>query len=397
MKSSHPAGSIVQSMHGKDLLINATWESWTEVQAPYSKVDYETQEVTTRFHRNGYDWDVHGTLLTPERETMPGVAFVMTHGGASSEYELLETPDGRPGVAAIVASQGFPVLVVTWVGHHHPSGRWQAPVAERWPIYLFDRELPVEEVTERMLRCTYNVTVDGIAQLADQHLADRKLLVFGHSTSGPMSVSLQRFLRKSTIAGIFGWGSGGPDGWFLEWLRWVGVKKENIVPIDHVARRTINSFRKQGYEGESELCPWGGAEEFMRWSDEFRSQLKTSVCENQHKANIPILREYAQLTGLPEAEFIDHLYDPDADWLAKTPTLLMVGERDVNHWFYGEGEEEKLEVFMGRKFEQRTPWTKVVFVPRYSHYGYVELYNEKIAYLWLWAVAEGFFEPGLKS
>jgi hypothetical protein len=50
---------------------------------------------------------------------------------------------------------------------------------------------------------------------------------------------------------------------------------------------------------------------------------------------------------------------------------------------------------MGRKFEQRTPWTKVVLVPRYSHYGYVELHNEKIAYLWLWAMAAGCFDAGL--
>src|ERR1044071_4165197 len=26
------------------------------------------EDVTTRYHRNGYDWDMHGSLFTPEKE-----------------------------------------------------------------------------------------------------------------------------------------------------------------------------------------------------------------------------------------------------------------------------------------------------------------------------------------
>ncbi len=173
---------------------------------------------------------------------------------------------------------------------------------------------------------------------------------------------------------------------------WVGAKTENVVAPDHLARRTAAAFARAGYEDSPELCPWGGAEDYMRWGDVYKSQLKTSVCENQHKANIPILEEYARITGLPLSEFVDHLQDPDPAWLARTPVLLMLGEKDRNHWFYGDGIEQKLEVFMGRKFEQRTPRTKVVLLPRYGHYGYVGIHNEKMAYLCLWALASGFFD-----
>jgi hypothetical protein len=33
----------------------------------------------------------------------------------------------------------------------------------------------------------------------------------------------------------------------------------------------------------------------------------------------------------------------------------------------------------------------VVLKPRYGHVGYAEVYNKKIAYLWLWAHKAGYF------
>jgi hypothetical protein len=129
----------------------------------------------------------------------------------------------------------------------------------------------------------------------------------------------------------------------------------------------------------------------MAWGDRFKSQMKTGLCDNQHGAIIPVLEQYAALTGLPRDEYLDHLRDPDPDWLAETGVFLLVGERDRNHWLYGEEEKHKLEIFMGEKFAQRTPWTSVTLIPRYAHFGYVALHNEKIAYAWLWALEAGFF------
>ena len=45
---------------------------------------------------------------------------------------------------------------------------------------------------------------------------------------------------------------------------------------------------------------------------------------------------------------------------------------------------------MGAKYAAITRGAHVVLIPRYGHVGYAELHNEKIAYLWLWAVKSGY-------
>jgi hypothetical protein len=383
--------ALLQALRGDDLLVRVPWRRWLGIEAPYPVVDFTTREVAARFARNGYDWDVHGTIYVPKREAAPGVAFVLTHGGAGSERELHETPDGRPGLAAVLASQGFRCLAVTYPGHYPPGGEWTVPVARRQPCYLLDRKLPNAEIRDRNLRCTFNTIVEGMARLADRHLAGYDLLAFGHSTGGPMSMLLYRFLNKAKVIGIVGWASGGPDGWYGEWVRWIGAKTAIALPIDSFARRSVASFRAAGYEDAADLTPWGGAEEYMAWGNRHKSQMKTSLCDNQHNAAVATLKEYARRTGLPEREYLDHLWDPDPEWLGRTSVLLLLGENDRNHWFYGKTEQDKLETFMGAKFAQRTPRTRVVLVPRYGHFGYVGLHNEKIAYAWLWALKDGYF------
>ncbi len=61
----------------------------------------------TRFHRNGFDWDIRGTLFEPAGGREAKTGFVLLHGGAGSEMELVETPDGRPGLAPLLADEGF--------------------------------------------------------------------------------------------------------------------------------------------------------------------------------------------------------------------------------------------------------------------------------------------------
>jgi hypothetical protein len=387
------SAALLRALRGDELLVRVPWRRWLAIDAPYPAVAYKTREVTTRFARNGYDWDVHGTLYLPKHEAVPGVGFVLTHGGAGSEKEVHETPDGRPGLAAVLAAQGFRCLAVTYPGHYPPGGEWAKRVARRQPVYLLDRELPLAEIRDRNLRCTFNTIVEGMARLTDRHLAGYKLLAFGHSTGGPMSMLLYRFLKKAEVVGIVGWASGGPDGWYGEWVKWIGAKDETVLPIESFARRTVASFRAAGYEDEAVLTPWGGAEAYMAWGDRHKSQMKTSLCDNQHNACVDILKDYARRTGLPEREYLDHLWDPDPLWLGRTSVLLLLGEKDRNHWFYGKTERDKLEMFMGEKFALRTPRTRVVLVPKYGHFGYVALHNEKIAYSWLWALKDGYFRP----
>jgi hypothetical protein len=47
---------------------------------------------------------------------------------------------------------------------------------------------------------------------------------------------------------------------------------------------------------------------------------------------------------------------------------------------------------MARKYHSAgVPHNHVVLIPRYGHFGFMELYNEKFVYLWLWALKQGYF------
>jgi pimeloyl-ACP methyl ester carboxylesterase len=375
-----------------DLLLKLNWDEWLTIEPPYSDVKISSQDVVARYNRNGYDWDIHGTLFTPEKELDSNRAFVFFHGGAGSEKIMDLTPDGRPGLARVVASQGFNVLALTYPGHYPKGGVWKQPIAERMPIYLVDRELPTEEILDRNLKCTFNVILQGAGLLSDQRFAGREIIGFGHSTGGPMAAHLTRFSKKTKVIGLVGFGSGGPDGWRLEWRNKTGAEAYREIPIEHFSRRSPDSFKNSGYVDPEDLTPWGGADDYIRLISPLRSQMKTSLCDNQHNAAVGILDEYVKRTGLPREEYFDHLQEPDPAWLKTIRVLLTVGENDKGHWVKGERLEAKREMFMGAKYAASTRGAHVVLIPRYGHVGYSELYNEKIAYLWLWALKAGYFD-----
>lgn len=383
---------FLAGLKSRELLLRLTWEQWLSIQPPYADRPLIAADAWIRYRRNGYDWDMHGTVYTPEQETDARRAFVFFHGGAGSEKIMDSTPDGRPGLARVIAAQGFKVLALTYPGHYPPGGIWKQPVAERNPIYLVDRDLPAEEIADRNLKCTFNVILQGAGMLADEHFAGREIIAFGHSTGGPMAAHLARFTKKTRVIGIVGFGSGGPDGWRKEWRDQTGAEKYVEKPIDIVSRRSPDSFKESGYVDPEDLTPWGGADDYIRIVSPLRSQMKTSLCDNQHNAAVGILEEYVRRTGLPREEYFDHLQEPDPNWVKTIRVLLTVGENDKGHWVKGDKLEHKREVFMGAKYTAATRGAHVVLIPRYGHVGYAELYNEKIAYLWLWAHKSGYFD-----
>jgi pimeloyl-ACP methyl ester carboxylesterase len=383
---------FLRQLDSTDLLIKLDWDEWLGIAPPYSDVKISTQEVNARYNRNGYDWDMHGTTFTPDKETDSRRAFVFFHGGAGSEKIMDLTPDGRPGLARVVASQGYKVLALTYPGHYPPGGVWNQRIPERMPVYLMDRELPKEEILDRNLKCTFNVILQGAGLLTDEHFAAREIIGFGHSTGGPMAAHLTRYSKKTKVIGLVGFGSGGPDGWRLEWRNKTGAEAYREIPIEHISRRSPDSFKNSGYVDPEDLTPWGGADDYIRLISPLRSQMKTSLCDNQHNAALGILEEYTKRTGLPREEYFDHLQEPDPAWLKTIRVLLTVGENDKGHWVKGERLEDKREMFMGGKYAASTRGAHVVLVPRYGHVGYCELYNEKIAYLWLWALKAGYFD-----
>ena len=392
MSMNSSTEKFLAGLKSTELLLKLTWDEWLAIQAPYTDDKLTTVDAWARYYRNGYDWDMHGTLYTPEKETDPRRAFVFFHGGAGSERIMDLTPDGRPGLARVLASQGFKVLALTYPGHYPPGGVWQLPIAERNPIYLRDRDLSQEEISDRNLKCTFNVILRGAGLLTDEHLAGREIIGFGHSTGGPMAAHLTRFSKKTKVIGIVGFGSGGPDGWRKEWRDKTGAEKYAEKPIDHVSRRSPDSFKNSGYVDPEDLTPWGGADDYIRLVSPLRSQMKTSLCDNQHNAAVGILEEYPKRTGLPREEYFDHLQEPDPNWLKTIRVLLVAGENDKGHWVRGDRLEDKREMFMGARYAATTRGAQVVLIPRYGHVGYAELHNEKIAYLWLWAYKSGYFD-----
>ncbi|MBI2534924.1 MAG: alpha/beta fold hydrolase [Deltaproteobacteria bacterium] len=392
MSSTGVAQTFPEGLKSRGLLLKLTWDEWLAIAPPYPEGNFSTRDVTVRYQRNGYDWDIHGTLYTPEKELNDKRAFVLFHGGAGSEKIMDLTPDGRPGLARVLAAQGLKALALTYPGHYPPGGVWKIPIAERQPVYLMDRDLPKDEILDRNLKCTFNVILQGAGLLADQHLAGREILAFGHSTGGPMAAHLTRFSKKTKVIGLVGFGSGGPDGWRLQWRNQTGAETYVEKPVDHLSRRSPNSFRESGYIDPPDLTPWGGGEDYIRLVSPLRSQMKTSLCDNQHNAAVGILEEYPKRTGLPREEYFDHLQEPDPEWLKTIRVLLIAGENDKGHWVKGEKLENKREMFMGAKYAAATRGTHVVLIPRYGHVGYAELYNEKIAYLWLWAYKSGYFD-----
>ena len=383
---------FIDGLTSRELLLKLDWDEWLAIQPPHTAREFTSIDATVRFQRNGYDWDMHGTVYSPREETDARRAFVFFHGGAGSEKIMDLTPDGRPGLARVLAAQGFKVLALTYPGHYPPGGVWKQPVAERNPIYLFDRDLAEQEILDRNLKCTFNVILQGAGLLTDRHFAGREIIAFGHSTGGPMAAHLSRFSERTKVIGIVGFGSGGPDGWRKQWRDTTGAEKYVEKPIDHVSRRSPDSFKESGYIDPEDLTPWGGADDYIRLVSPLRSQMKTSLCDNQHNAAVGILDEYAKRTGLPREEYFDHLQEPDSKWLKSIHVLLTVGENDKGHWVRGDNLEHKREMFMGAKYAAATRGAHVVLIPRYGHVGYAELHNEKIAYLWLWAHKAGYFD-----
>ena len=103
-----------------------------------------------------------------------------------------------------------------------------------------------------------------------------------------MAASLHRFLQSARVTGLLGFGSGGPDGWRKEWRDRTGLEEYHEIPVEQISRRSPESFRAARYEDPKDLTPWGGPEEYMAWANPLRSQMKTSLCDDQHNAAVGI-------------------------------------------------------------------------------------------------------------
>jgi hypothetical protein len=392
--TSGAARGFVSRLGGDELLIRLDWSTFVGIAAPYPAADIRSEEVTARYSWNGYDWDIHGTLFIPTVEAQP-YSFVLIHGGGVNELDFHRTPDGRPGLALVLASQGFRVLTPSYPGLWPPGGKWRHPVAQRKPYYLLDRAVPEEELLDRLLKATYQVYMRGIGLLTERSLGGRRLFVHGHSTGGPMATSLTQYVPTAQVVGILGWGSGGPDGWLLRWRQETqpqGGYRGGRGGLTDIHYRTVEEYRDaSGYEDDPDLTPWGRMEERFQLTQETTPTFNPPLQNAQHLGSPETLEEYRRRTGLPREEYFAHFDEPDPGFLRRVKALLLVGERDRFHWVLGDRLEEKQEYYVARLYAQRAGGAHLVVVPRYTHMGHWARHNEKLAYLWLWAIKSGYF------
>lgn len=380
----------LKALKSKELIYYPSWEEWLEVGTPYAPAKYEKKRIWARFNRNGYDWDINGALYTPENDVDPSIAWLVTLGTNGSEGECDICPDGRPGLAAVLAAQGFTVMTFSFPGHFYPpDGIWPMPVAERNPVYLFARKLSEGEIADRNLKCTFDTNMQGVAALVEQHLKGRGLVV----TNGTMGCGLPPMLKTARIVGSTTIGFAGCDFWRLKWRDKTGADKSHKkFPIDEMQRKSPETHRNSGYQSDAMLTPWGGPDEFIKTVSRYRSQMKTSLTVNQHEANTDVLMEYVKRTGLPKQEYFSYLDEPKPEYLKDLGVLVFVGMHDKKHWIYGDDVEDKREVFMARQHQKHSDRVHVIPVPHYGHIAMSELHNEKFAYHWLWAHKDGYFK-----
>lgn len=341
------------------------------IEAPFPNIGYSVREVMTRYQRNGYNWDIHGTLYIPEIEVFPGKAIIMVHGGGVNETVFDRIPDKKPGWARMLASQGFRVLIISYPGLWPPNGRWPKKMSERKPFFLFDQEIGDQEFQDRFLKYTFNLVIQGIGILVDQNLAGYDIFAFGHSIGARLVIDLWRFIYKARIIGLLGFGSLGPRIWDDE-LQEIIFKETGIRLKEE--RQTL--------------------EELTRYW-----RILTSA--NEPRIFLPVLRtnseleECVKLTGLPREEFFNNSLtnQPDKRWMANIKTLLLIGENDnMRYWPKDRPLELRPAYFHAKKFADTTRGTHLVLIPRYTHSGHLEPQSEKMTYLWLWAIKAGYFE-----
>ncbi len=386
-------------LKGRELLIELDWQTYLGIDAPYAATHFNETEVQLRYQRNGYDWDIHGRLYMPQTQALPGYSFVLIHGGGVNELDFQVTPDGRPGLARVLASQGFQVLTPSYPGLWPPGGKWKVPVCERKPFYILDRTLSDDEIHDRSLKATYQMYMQGISMLVEKHLAGENLLVMGHSTGGPMAADLYEYLATSKVAGIVGWGSGGYDGWILQWRKATGLsgfpegRDVGERPLGSIIYRTVDEYRHAaGYEDLPELTPWGRMEQRFELVKETAPAFNPELQIVSHEGNTKRLEQYQQATGLPRADYVGHLKEPDSSFLRGIKVLLMVGENDKNHWQTGgESLGARQDGFVAKLYEEKARRAHLVLIPKLTHMGHWALHNEKLVYLWLWAVKAGYF------
>ncbi|MBI4529815.1 MAG: alpha/beta fold hydrolase [Deltaproteobacteria bacterium] len=392
-----------------------TFEDYVSFPDPFPRTFFTAREVQERIRRYSnpqkpgelFSWDIHGTLLTPTRASIPGVAVVMIHGGAANEYEFLFTPDGpeqfidltkippetsRAGIAQHIASLGMTVLAISLPGHF--SRRPWPPIAARRPEFIIGEVPDDEELKNRLAVYTFRLCLEAIKALIERHLPDYKLYIWGHSTGGEYFYLMEQSGLNNPLLGGLGFGTGMPAGMRKEWDLAANEKPpeesaKKFRPITDLSRRSPESYVKSGYVGPNQ--PWGSVERWFELENHRRPQFKPFLQDIEHSAHDVLLDEVKKRSGLPDEElFIG--FRADLTRLKRNTLLYFVGELDKGHWIDGakKGLEFRREVFAFRRFAPHADQVRLVVIPKLTHYGHIEAHNERLANLMVTGFKEYF-------
>jgi pimeloyl-ACP methyl ester carboxylesterase len=371
-QTNPPIDVFLEFLQRDALMWEPSWDQYLRINPPFPSTSFEVEEVTARYHRNGYDWDIHGKLYSPDQEIVPNTTILMVHGGSVNESTFDRVPPNRPGWARVVAAQGVQVLTVSHPGLWPPRGVWPKNPMERTPVFLLDQAIDAVELEDRLLKYSFNLVVHGIATLIDQTLAGRKVFAFGHSIGARLVVDLWRFTTTVQILGLLGFGSLGPKIWEYE----LQAKLEQQYGVKPLPEPTPTRQRLTRFL--SILPETGKPRIFL---PVIRTPTELEAC--------------VKLTGLPRDEYFENSLSqpPNASWFNRIKVLLLIGENDtLRYWRKDRPLEDRLAYYIARRYSETTAGTRLVIVPRFTHTGHLEPQSENMTYLWLWAIKSGWFE-----
>jgi hypothetical protein len=396
-------------------IYSMSWEDYTNFPDPFARTVFTVEAVEARIGRYPnpakpgelFQWDIHGRLFTPARKSITDMAVVMVHGGAANEYEFIFTPDGpeeyldlsktdpakaRAGVAQHIASLGIPVLAISLPGHY--SRQPWPPIPERRPEFIIGEVPGDDELKNRLAVYTFRMCVEAIKVLIEKSLPDCPVFCWGHSTGGEYFYLLEQYGMKNKLIGGLGFGTGMPAWVRKEWdlacaERSPEERAAGFRNITELSRRSAKGYVNSGYIGPNQ--PWGSAERWFELENHRRPQFKPFLQDIEHSAHDVLLPEIKRISQLPGDElFIT--YKADLERLRGKKLLHIVGEYDQGHWIEGreKGLEYRREVYAFNRFKPYAEEMRLIVVPKLTHYGHVESYNERLANLMVTAFKEYF-------
>jgi hypothetical protein len=381
---------------------------------PFPRTTFEVREAQASIDRYPnpkkpgelFRWDIHGRLFRPAQVAVENMAVVMIHGGAANEYEFIFTPDGperypdltktdpteaRVGVAQHIASLGLPVLAISLPGHYSRSA-WP-PIAERRPEFIIGETPDDDELKNRLAVYTFRMCVEAIKALVEGNLKE-DIFMWGHSTGGEYFYLMEQYGLKNKLIGGLGFGTGMPAWVRKEWDLLCAKKspEERAAPfrnLTDLSRRSPKGYVKSGYVGPNQ--PWGSAERWFELENHRRPQFKPFLQDIEHSAHDVLLPEIRPISGLDDEE-IFITYRADLNRLRGKKMLHIVGENDKGHWIEGgeRGLAFRREVYAFHRFKPFADALRLIVVPRLTHYGHVESYNERLANLMVTGFKEYF-------